>query len=132
MPDKCAVSSAFCLLLNQANPCNPLNCSEFALFLPISAVFTGDSSSGSIPAVSTIFEERNSLVSKGVALFRGLPFFCVDRFQHAILEQRFGQNRLQLRIFLLQLFEPSGIGQIHVTVFLTPAMERGFRDIGMG
>ena len=61
-----------------------------------------------------------------------LPFFCVDRFQYAILEQRFGQNRLQLRIFLLQLFEPSGIGQIHVTVFLTPAMERGFRDIGIG
>jgi hypothetical protein len=70
---------------------------------------------------SAILWYQRELRSLGLSL----PFFCVDRFQYAILEQRFGQNRLQL-------FEPPGIGQIHVTVFLTPAMERGFRDIGMG
>jgi len=47
----------------------------------------------------------------------------------AVFEHRFGQHLLQLRIFLLQLLEPFGIGQIHLAVFLAPAMERGFGDV---
>ena len=59
----------------------------------------------------------------------GLPFFCVDLFQYPILEHGFGQHFLQLCILFFQLFEPFGIGQIHIAVFAAPPMERGFGDV---
>ena len=59
----------------------------------------------------------------------GLPFFCVDLFQYPILEHGFGQHLLQLRMLFFQLFEPFGIGQIHIAVFTAPPMERGFGGV---
>ena len=59
----------------------------------------------------------------------GLPFFCVDLFQYPILDHGFGRHFLQLRILFFQLFEPLGIGQIHIAVFTAPPMERGFGDV---
>jgi hypothetical protein len=53
----------------------------------------------------------------------------VDLFQYPILDHGFGRHFLQLRIVFFQLFEPLGIGQIHIAVFTAPPMERGFGDV---
>ena len=47
----------------------------------------------------------------------------------SIFQHRFGQTLLQRAVFFFQLFEPFGIGQTHVAVFLLPALEGGFRDV---
>ena len=53
----------------------------------------------------------------------------MDLFQHTELEHGFGQQLLQLAVFLFQLFQAFGIGQIHIDVFTLPAVEGGFGDV---
>ncbi len=58
----------FCGLPAVGDRANVLSCSEFAEVCGVGVVLAGLAPTGSIPAASTIFKERNSLLSKGVAL----------------------------------------------------------------
>jgi hypothetical protein len=55
------------------NFCNTLNCTTFAEFCVDSAPWIDPSDLGSISAVSTILEEAQSFVSKGVAILCSSP-----------------------------------------------------------
>jgi hypothetical protein len=38
-------------------------------------------------------------------------------------------NIFSTRVFFFQLFQPTGIGQVHVTVFLAPPVKSLLRDV---
>ena len=88
-------------------------------------------------------EKKERLPRRAAVLFEGVPRILEMRFMReppvaarrvfgvvsrrdsnwvraAVFEHRFGQHLLQLRIFLLQLLEPFGIGQIHLPIAPKP------------
>ena len=73
MLSPCVLGVAFCESVADGDVANVLFCRGFVVGCSagvLSADFTWMSS---IPAASTIFEKRNSLLAKGVALFRSEP-----------------------------------------------------------
>lgn len=76
MLSPCVLGVAFCESVADGDVANVLFCRDFVVGCGRcgAGVLSADvTSMSSIPAASTIFEKRNSLLAKGVALFRSEP-----------------------------------------------------------
>ena len=64
-----------------------------------------------------------------VACVLGLPFFCVHRLQHAVLQQRVRQHLFQLRVLPLQFLHPPSLFDVELAKLPLPTVEGNLGDI---
>jgi hypothetical protein len=63
------------------------------------------------------------------AVARGLEVSLRDVLQHQLLETQVRYQALQLRVLLLQLFQPPGLVHLQPAILTTPTVVRLLRDL---